>query len=268
MHLEQPLSNDYGVDPSMVGVTKRIAVYALDVLSYRVFRSSALPFGVDYLTDIRRLSAALSVPIRTFFDVGANEGSTSRAALKMFREAKVIAFEPHPSTFAKLADSQRSPRFTAVNVAMSDAPGHRDFFDYGAAHSSINSLLPNAKYVTTFESPTPSVIRVCASTIDSFCAENEVTPSVIKIDTEGHELAVIRGARHTLASGALAFVYVEFNDLLGTQSPAALLPIAENLDEFGFRFVASYTDYIVPEREFVVANALFVRAMRPRAHSG
>jgi FkbM family methyltransferase len=239
----------------------------LDALGHRVFRADALPFGVDYLADVQRLSAALSVPIRIFFDVGAHEGDTSCAALRAFREAKVFAFEPHPSTFAKLAASQRSPRFTAVNMAMSDAAGDRAFFDYGPTHNRINSLIPNAKYAVTFEVTTPSAITICASTIDAFCAQHGIIPDVIKIDTEGHELAVIRGARHTLASGGPTFVYVEFNDLLETHSSAALLPIAKNLDQSGFRFVASYIDYIVPERGFMVANALFVRAMRPRAHS-
>ena len=244
-----------------------MALWGLGALGYRVFRANALPFGVDYLADIQRLSAALSIPIRIFFDVGAHEGDTSRAALRTFREAKVFAFEPHPSTFAKLVDSQSSPRFTTVNVALSDAAGDRAFFDYGPTRNRINSLLPNAKYAVTFEETKPSIITICASTIDSFCGEHAITPDVIKIDTEGHELAVIRGARHTLASGGPTFVYVEFNDLLDTHSPAALLPIAEDLDKSGFRFVASYIDYIVPEREFMVANALFVRAIRPRAHS-
>jgi len=68
-----------------------------------------------------------------------------------------------------------------------------------------------------------------------------------------------------LSAGNVRFVYAEFNDMLpklGTTG-GALVPLSEFLAPFGFRFVATYTDYIVTHGEmFTVANALF--ALPPR----
>jgi len=43
-----------------------------------------LPYGIDYQHDIKRLSEIFGLTVKTFFDVGANTGQTSSAALVNF----------------------------------------------------------------------------------------------------------------------------------------------------------------------------------------
>ena len=98
-------------------------------------------------------------------------------------------------------------------------------------------------------------------TTDAHCAQAGVkSVGVLKIDTEGADLAVLRGATGMLSRGAIDFVYVEFNDLQpkpGTTG-GALVPIDDLLRPHGLRFIATYNDYIVTEGEmFAVSNALF-----------
>ena len=64
-----------------------------------------------------------------------------------------------------------------------------------------------------------------------------------------------------LQAGSIRFVYCEFNELFPRDGIAggALLPLAELLSSYGYRFVASYNDYIMTTGEmFGVSNALFV----------
>jgi hypothetical protein len=71
---------------------------------------------------------------------------------------------------------------------------------------------------------------------------------------------VIKGASQKLAKREIKFVYAEFNDIFegAGGSGGALFPICDFLYPFGFRFVATYTDYLVTEGEFFgVHNALF-----------
>ena len=49
--------------------------------------------------------------------------------------------------------------------------------------------------------------------IDAFCAARGTSPDVIKVDVEGAELDVLRGARQTLASCSPA-LFVEFHPSL------------------------------------------------------
>jgi hypothetical protein len=81
---------------------------------------------------------------------------------------------------------------------------------------------------------------------------------VLKIDTEGADMAVLRGANDTLAKRGVRFVYSEFfNDGRGTN----LKELIEFLEPLGFRFIATHTDNVIPENGdiFVCANALFFR---------
>jgi len=83
---------------------------------------------------------------------------------------------------------------------------------------------------------------------------------VLKIDVEGCDLLVLRGAERLLSAGRVRFIYVEFNDMsprLGCTG-GALTPISDFLTPFGFRFIATYPDYMeYGEDMHVGANALF-----------
>jgi FkbM family methyltransferase len=225
---------------------------------------SVLPFGIDYQNDIRRLSSLQGVPIDIVFDVGANVGQTSTAALTTFGSATIYAFEPDKRTFAQLVENVRDSRFRPFNLALSDRAGEARFFDYGALATS-NSLVEDSQYATRAKHPA-SVTAVECDTLDAFCARLGVTRiDVLKIDTEGHDMAVLRGASQMLSMQRVRFIYVEFNTMLpktGTTG-GALLPICELLEPLGFQFVASYAEYMIPAVDlFVTSNALFVNTHR------
>jgi FkbM family methyltransferase len=227
---------------------------------YWVRHRSVLPFGVDYQNDIQRLAKIFGTTIEVFFDVGANVGQTSLDALKNFPEATIYAFEPHEATFAVLSASAPSARVHAFNLALSDREGEADFFDYGALATS-NSLVGDAQYAARTKHEV-TVRKVDCETLDAICRRCEIEHiDVLKVDTEGHDLAVLRGAQRMLSEHRVRFVFVEFNTLspkAGTTG-GALLPISTMLEPLGFRFVASYAEYMITSGDlFVTSNALFV----------
>jgi FkbM family methyltransferase len=218
-----------------------------------------MKFGFDPFTDIRRLAGIWRYPIKLIFDVGANDGDTAVEALKTFPEARVVSFEPHPTTFAKLnARITGDPRHRSVNVALGAEAGEAEMFEYDL--SKVNSLTPNAQYAKRFGKEGHS-IRVTTTTMDRFCAENGIeSVDVLKIDTEGFDLMVLEGCRSMMERGAVKFIYVEFNDLQPKEGAfgGALMPFDLLLRPYGYRFVAAYNDYIETGGEmFSVSNALF-----------
>lgn len=246
----------------MLTVLRHHARAFLEARGYWMRHRSVLPIGIDYQHDIRRLGNLLGVSIRVFLDVGANTGQTSIAALNNFPQASIYAFEPAKAAFSALTAKIRDRRFRAYNVALSDKSGQARFFDYGPLATS-NSLVERAQYAVR-AGHAATMQTVDCETLDDLCAREGITNiDVLKIDTEGHDLAVLAGATRMLDQDRIRFVYVEFNSLLPKPdaSGGALLPISECLEPRGFRFVATYPDYLITTGEFfVTSNALFVRA--------
>ena len=174
-----------------------------------------------------------------------------------------MAFEPHPDTFKRLVDhSGSNGRFAAFNLALGDTVGMVDFFEYGS--STVNSLVPNSRHAVHFAEQSHRR-QVQCTTLDAFCVDRGIASiDVLKIDVEGFELGVLKGAKDLLAGGRIRFVYLEYNDISADREAfgGSLAEIDSFLRQFGFRFVSSYTDNVVLDDPlFIVANALFMRPL-------
>lgn len=155
---------------------------------------------VDPISDF--LEANIRVSDITF-DIGANRGKYTRIMAE--RASKVLAFEPDPRSAKHLRDTVSLPNVEVVAVAVSDRAGSVDFYldlrpNLGGVASSVNRL----KGLTEFET-----VTVPTMSIDQFCAERKLSPRLLKIDVEGHEAAVIRGAASTI-KGCRPFIIFEF----------------------------------------------------------
>jgi len=128
-----------------------------------------------------------------FFDVGANVGLYSIAAAKRFPSAKIHAFEPVPSTLSlfrqNLAKNDIENGHVTLNeLALSDAVGE----------VYITSDFHSSNYITTPESKYSKTLIRC-TTIDNYVREKGIDRlDFIKVDVEGHELKVAKGAEETL----------------------------------------------------------------------
>lgn len=229
---------------------------------YVLWKRSHQRLGIWPLVDVKRLAGRSGVPIRTVFDVGANVGQFAREALREFDGALVHSFEPHPKTFAELSGRLSGERIRPVLLALGEFVGNATMFEFRQDGGKINSLVPNAHYHQIFAGEAHQIIVPC-STLDAYCADADIaTIDLLKVDTEGFDLEVLKGARGMLSEGRVRFVYVEFNVICAEAGVrgGALSPIAEFLQPFGFHFIASYNDLIVHEPCFLgVFNALFER---------
>jgi FkbM family methyltransferase len=137
-------------------------------------------------------------------DVGANVGAyTLLFAHWVGPTGRVVAFEPAPDAAAglrrHLALNALASRVEVHEMAVSDRSGTA-FFDAVAASGS-NALVSAA---------TASSLDVRTTTLDEFCSAGDLRPRVVKIDVEGAELSVLRGARRLLADPAVD-IFVELH---------------------------------------------------------
>ena len=221
---------------------------------------SASRFGTYPFADVKRLAAEWDYPVTTIFDVGASEGESTLEALNNFPKARVLGFEPHPSTFANLmAKLGGTPRFQGFNVALGTETGEVEMIEYDRFRA--NSLTPNSPHAMRFNKHGQRSIRVQETTLDTFCGEHSIDNiDLLKTDVEGFDFVVLQGGSSMLQKRAVKFVLVEFFDLLPKEGVfgGALMPFEDLLGPFGFRFVATYNDYISAKGEmFSTSNALF-----------
>ncbi|NGM21814.1 FkbM family methyltransferase [Roseomonas stagni] len=138
---------------------------------------------------------------RVIFDVGANIGQSCTAFAVAAPEAEVIhAFEPVASTFAVLAGNvAANPRIKPCHAALGATSG--EAMMTARALSTNNRVIPARPGARNTES-------VTILTGDQFCAHHGIEAiSYLKIDTEGHDLDVLKGFAGTLPR--IDFVQVE-----------------------------------------------------------
>ena len=161
---------------------------------------------------LRRLSAVSEL---TVFDVGAHLGDYAVRLLELQRNARIWCFEPHPGTFKRLSSVAERSGFTAVNLGLSDAPGRVGLYDYAeTAESGSSHATLHADVIEGIHHGEATEREVDVTTVDLYM-ESERIPHVnlLKVDAEGHELAILRGAREAIVSGKVDVVQFEFNEM-------------------------------------------------------
>jgi FkbM family methyltransferase len=143
-----------------------------------------------------------------FVDVGAHIGMyTVRAALELLGRGRVLAFEPNPAARAQLLENLELNGCTNVIVAaaaVADAPGEGALHVPSSPDPSFSSLEGGR-----FAEGEP--VTVPLTTVDAAVAQHGLRPSVVKVDVEGREVAVVRGMTETVSTCRPA-VLVEVSD--------------------------------------------------------
>lgn len=150
-----------------------------------------------------------------FFDVGANVGVTTLVAAGTAQLARIVAFEPThkcAELWHKNVGKNGIPNASLLQCAVSDKVGTMEFItDPSAlAYNRLNV----GKTMTRHDSGDnhqPDVTMVNVTTLDAVCeAFNLDGISLLKIDVEGAEPSVWRGARRLLEEKAIKAVFMEF----------------------------------------------------------
>ena len=163
----------------------------------------------------RSLYEAHLQPGHVVFDVGANIGAmTEPFATAVTPGGKVFAFEPSAASFLELTKRFSESSWShveLVNAAVTDKEGSVNLHVYDDAHRSWSSLVRRPLENYGVRIPSPLIEAVRSISIDAYCRMRDITQiDLLKIDVEGAELLVLRGARAMLERKQIALVLFEF----------------------------------------------------------
>jgi FkbM family methyltransferase len=151
-------------------------------------------YETDYEPETFRFFREYLKPGDTVLDIGGHIGLFAVVAARLTgRGGKVYSFEPTPFTrgvLQEVVDLNGCGDIVEVRrEAVTSTRGEMTFFDTGDEISNANSLVRTGRSKVEMRVPTVS--------IDEFSAERELKIDCLKIDVEGAELDVLKGAHET-----------------------------------------------------------------------
>jgi FkbM family methyltransferase len=211
---------------------KTVIKYALSSLGYELRRTRNL--GLDPFKDMSHFVTS-STPV--LFDVGANVGQTIKNLRQHFKQSTIHAFEPSPSTFQTLRE--RTLGITGLHLINAGL----------GAHPEIKTFVENqSPDISSFLEPGQDCwgsvkqrLSFRLDTIDEYCERAGVQHiDVLKSDTQGFELEVLRGASRMFEQKRIRLIYLEIIFSAMYQGLPGIDEVFKFLFDHGFRVVSFY----------------------------
>lgn len=197
-------------------------------------------------------------------DIGANVGQSVRRIAHTFTKATIHAFEPDPAAFEQLqAVGSISPRIYTWQLAVGARSGHADLNIMG--DSQMNSVLPPTQLGQDYfpgDILPQRTVRVPMVSIDDWAARHNIDHvDFIKIDVQGIELDVLRGAQRLIRNGGVLAIKCEAQILPEYQGASTLFDIVPFMNSLGFQFHQIHDVWEHgPERQHSCLDALWIRS--------
>ncbi len=167
--------------------------FRLDPDDQRQPALEALNFG-SFEGDDGAMIAALAAPGAVIYDVGANVGWYALHLAAADPTAHVVAFEPVPATLAQLKANlalNGLPNVTVVDRGLGERDEELTFYVYPEGSGGASAANQSGR-------PSVREVRCRVQRLDDVAATLPAGPDLLKIDVEGAELFVLRGAVETL----------------------------------------------------------------------
>lgn len=227
-------------------------VFAFEDLIRRIFlligvQIRKVPKNIDKTFDeIHQILNNAENPI--IFDVGANEGQSIKRFRNIFPNSIIHSFEPLPREFKMLQENYTSDNTFLSNVALGAIEEKRKFYVNYRSHSSSFTKLnldsagnkkESEQYGRSPENFIDEEIQVDISTLDGYVRKNNITKiDILKIDTQGFEDEVLKGAENALKSKIISTIELEL--LVGDnyEKRVTFLDVEKYLIPYGYRLYA------------------------------
>lgn len=205
--------------------------------------------------DLTEFIVSTLKPGDIFVDGGAHIGYYSTLAGRIVGPAGAVhAFEPTPYVFNILARNVAGRNNIIANQkALWSSPGMIEFYDMGPAKSSSNSCNYRARIGKPFHK-----IKVPTVTLDDYCLEKKIKPSLVKLDVEEAEYEVLKGMDRILTEDRPVIVMetLDWPEIENVYTNAIALLLKHNYQ--AYRWVNHGLVKHTPCPPYVYGNLIFM----------
>lgn len=189
------------------------------------------------------------------FDIGANIGEYSRELRTEFPNSHIYAFEPNLYTFKAACKNLESLNINCFNLGLGFQEAEASIYTYGDEKCSEHASIYKDFLLDFHKANYLVEMQFFITTIDNFChKENINLIHFMKIDVEGHELEVLKGAKRMIAEKKISVIQFEFN-VCNIISRVFLKDFYELLK--GYDIYRLDSDKLIPLFEYDFANEIF-----------
>ena len=148
-----------------------------------------------------------------FFDVGANIGEITTALHAAMPLATIHSFEPNPELI-KVLEKNIGSFANIINKGLSDKISEANLFmnaenDESSLASMYHDVLTDLHLTSELKK-----VSIQLDVLDSFCMQHKIDRiDFLKIDTEGNELKVLKGAKGMIDNDRIGIIQFEFNEM-------------------------------------------------------
>lgn len=193
----------------------------------------------------------------TMFDVGANIGNYSKILRSVYSKANIHAFEPNPHTYIKLKENLSGSTIHTVNYGLGEIEELSYIYTYSNNHESQHASIFKEVITDLHFAKDLMKIPIEIKTIDGYCLEKNINKiDFLKIDTEGYELNVLKGAKRMLLENRIGIIQFEFNEM-NIISRVFLKDFYDLLGET-YDFYRLDSKKLIPLNEYKPSNEIFL----------
>ena len=212
---------------------------ARDGIKLKLKKKEAIKLGIYHLGAVHLLETLaikkILVEGDVVVDIGAYiDGWYGLLAAKIIgKKGHVYSFEPHPIFFKRLRENIKLNGFTnitAERLAVSDKKSSALFYEAGSSSSLYTDQLSKNE----IQSQKPIFIETV--TLDSYIKKKKIKKvNFLKIDAEGADMKVLRGAKNLLSTSQEPDLMVEVLDMNLNAAGSRRNEILSYLDCFGYK---------------------------------
>ena len=172
-----------------------------------------------------------------FYDIGSNIGGFSMIASLIHDDIQIYSFEPNFINFnyqIKACRDNKLSNIFPLNLAINDK-NEFNFFKYDKKHGlevgskgtfgeELKEQMLDSQYSNPFKRGIEYEAGLLGVSLDSLVYEfNLKVPNYIKIDVDGNELLVLKGAKKLLRDKNLREIYIEVDDKIYSNNEIEIL---------------------------------------------
>jgi FkbM family methyltransferase len=182
----------------------KLALHGIGILNYE---SDEISGEKVFLKNI---FAGMESP--TIVDVGANIGEYSKKICLNSSNPTIYALEPHPGNFQKLEENIERRNVTTIRKACGGVEKKVNLFDYEEGGSSHASTVEGV--INKIHKKEKQKVKVDMITLDRLIKNKDIdTIDLLKVDTEGNEIEVLKGAKKAIERNVIKCIQLEFNEM-------------------------------------------------------